>query len=941
MSEDSPSRRDTRVSETPEDAWLIALGSAISDGTNVDWEKVERHATDDSRKQILKELRGLAGIVNAHRSDGMPADSAADQPAPSRHWRHIVLFEVIGEGAFGTVYRGWDPTLDRDVAVKLLQATNGAVTSPLEEARHLARIRHTNVVTVYGADREGDEAGIWMEYIEGQTLARMVSETGPLSAREATGIGVDLCRALAALHGAGLLHRDIKAQNVMREVGGRIVLMDFSGSQAIHPEVRVAVTSGTPLYMAPEVLQGSSATTASDVYSLGVLLFFLLSRSLPFEGNTLAELKQVHAEGRRRRLRDLRPDVPEAIVEVIERAIADEVSERYQTAGELQHALIAVSGSQASLVRTGVTDSDTAIPRRPRSRAWTSAAGLVIAAAAASLAFTTWFRTVEVDPRPLVTHFTIGPPYTSGSWPRVSPDGRYVVFGAIVEGRDRFWVRPLDTVNGWPLMNTTANESPFWGPGGSTLCFFADGKLKRIPVDSRDAQPEILADAPTPHGGDWNGQTIVFGRDGGLFKVALDQGGAVSQLTTIDPAQSEFQHAWPTFLPDGRRFLFVIRSKNPERNGIYLGSIDGDAPRLVMPAFSRVKYTAGHLLFVRQGILLAQRFNPNAATLEGEPVTLADRLKFHTSSDAGFDVSASGVLVYSQTTGESITRLMLFDARGREIEPLTTPGSYRHPRFSPDGRRVVAEKVNPQDGNVDLWIYDLERRAVTRLTSTAAPDSRPTWSADGARIAFSSKRGTVYDVFVKSVDTTEPEQPLITGPGDKLVENWSRDGKYLSGTVLRSGLWIYPLNPAEKPWMVRGSQRLENWQSEFSPDGKWLAYMSNESGGPEVYVEPIPATGARWQVSLHGGGQPHWRSEGRELLYVTHEGMLMSVPVTAAGWQKSAPMPLFRINIPDLLGNGDYSLSPKGDRIVVNTFISDPVVPPIDVVVNWPALVKQ
>jgi len=202
------------VSDTPEDAWLIALGSAVSDGADVDWDKAERQATDQSKKQILRQLRGLATIVNAHRSDGLsPSDSDHSPSSPaSRHWRHIVVFEVIGSGAFGTVHRGWDPTLDRDVAVKLRRSVNGSVTSPLEEARHLARIRHTNVVTVYGADREGDETGIWMEYIEGHTLARMIGDNGPLSAREATGVGVDLCRALAALHGAGLLHRDIKAK---------------------------------------------------------------------------------------------------------------------------------------------------------------------------------------------------------------------------------------------------------------------------------------------------------------------------------------------------------------------------------------------------------------------------------------------------------------------------------------------------------------------------------------------------------------------------------------------------------------------------------------------------------------------------------------------------------------------------------------------------------
>ena len=928
------------MSDTPEDAWLIALGSAVSDGADVDWDKAERQATDESKKQLLRQLRGLATIVNAHRSDGLnPSDSDCQTSSASRHWRHIVVFEVIGSGAFGTVHRGWDPTLDRDVAVKLRRSTNGAASSPLEEARHLARIRHANVVTVYGADREGDETGIWMEYIDGHTLARMVSDNGPMSARETTGVGVDLCRALAALHGAGLLHRDIKAQNVMREVGGRIVLMDFSGAQAIHPDTRETITSGTPLYMAPEILEGGTATIASDVYSVGVLLFFLLSASLPVEGATVAALKQAHAQGRRRRLRDLRPDVPEAIVQVIERAIAREPSERYQTAGELEHALIAASGAHAAIVRSGKSAGATS-EFHLSVNAWRWVAVLAVTAIAAAVAVATWLRPAEAAPHPLVTHFTIGPPYTSGSWPRVSPDGRFVVFGAIVEGRNRFWVRALDATTGWPLMNTTANESPFWSPDGATLSFFAEGKLKRIRVDSGNAQAEVLADAPTPHGGDWHGQSIVFGRDGGLFKVALDQNASVTQLTRIDQSLGEFQHAWPAFLPDGRRFLFVIRSKNAGRNGVYLGSIDGDAPRFLMPALSRVKYIDGHLLFVRQGILVAQRFNLDTLTLEGQPVTLADRLHYHASSDAAFDVSTTGVLIYRQAAGETTTRLMVFDGRGRELEPLTATGAYRHPRFSPDGHQVVAEKVN-SDGNSDLWLYDLERNAVSRLTSTAAPDCRPTWSADGRKVAFSSKRESEYEVYVKAVDTTEPQQLLVAGPGDKLIEDWSPNGKYLTVTVLRSGLWIHPMDPSEKPWLVRANPGNENWQSEFSPDSKWLAYMSRESGNPEVYVEPIPATGARWQVSTQGGAQPHWRKEGHELVYLAPDGLLMSATLTPAGWQKSSTTPLFHVNVPNIDGSGDYTISPNGDRIVVNTFISDPVVPPIDVIVNWPALLNR
>jgi Tol biopolymer transport system component len=523
----------------------------------------------------------------------------------------------------------------------------------------------------------------------------------------------------------------------------------------------------------------------------------------------------------------------------------------------------------------------------------------------------------------------------------VSPDGRFLVYGAIVEGRNRFWLRALDELTGRALMNTTATESPFWSPDSTTLCFFADGKLKRISIASADAQPEILADAPQPHGGDWRGRTIVFARADGIYRLAVQESTAMARVTTVDASRGESQHGWPEFLPDGRRFLFIIRSSQPERSGLYLGSIDGAAPRRLMPASTRVRYVDGHLVFVRQGRLVAQRFDETSGAFTGEPVSLAERIKYHAASDAIFDVSRTGVLVYGQTTGEVTTQLTLFDDRGRELRRLTPAGYYRSPRFSPDGQRIVAEKIEGVDGNIDLWLYDIVRGSVSRLTSNAAPDVRAVWSPDGRSVVFSSKRGSLYDVYRKTVDTTEPEELLISGSGDKLVEHWSSDGRYLSGTVLRSGLWVFPVATGGKPWMVHADQKAETSQSEFSVDGRWLAYTSTESGSSEVYVEPVPATGERWQVSTHGGGEPHWRSDGTGLLYLGADGMLMSLPLAAGNWRRSSPVPLFRLSVPDLGGCGDYSVSPDGRRIVVNTFISDPVVPPIEVVVNWTRLLER
>ena len=927
------------LTEPPEDPFLIALGSSVSDGATVDWDKAELTAGDPNTQNIVRDMRRLADLVAAHRSGGMHAASdgtrIAPPAAPARHWRHIVLFESVGAGAFGTVYRGWDPRLDREVAVKLFPTTTSPDSgSPIEEARNLARVRHSNVVVVYGADRDGSEAGIWMEYIEGHTLAAMVRDLGTMSAREVIGIGLDLCRALAALHGAGLLHRDIKPHNVMREYGGRIVLMDFSGAQARAGSNASAVNSGTPLFMAPELFEGGAASVASEVYSLGILLFFLLSARLPVEGSSVADLKRAHASGQRNRLADLRPDVPAAVTKVIDRALASDPAARYQTAGEFEHALANISGSSAA----PVIDASTASGKRSSWIAWLSIAALLLIAAIAAAAAVN--RAPAAIALPVVTRFSIGPPFTSGSWPRVSPDGRHVAFGAIVEGRDRFWVRALNEVQGRPLMNTTASESPFWSPDGRMLWFFEGGKLKRIAVEDGDSQPEILADAPQPHGGDHSDQAIVFSRHEGLFKISLGATPVVSPLTTLDANRGDFQHAWPEFLPDGRRFLFVIRSSQSQRAGVYLASIDDGTPRYVMPAHSRVIYANGHLLFVRQGLLMAQRFDAVSATLEGQPIPLSDRIKYHAASDGAFDVSNNGVLVFGRTSTDPSTRLMLFDGRGRELRALTPTGNYRHPRFSPDGHRIVAERVDADQANVDLWLYDIERGGASRLTSDPGPDVRPAWSPDGQRVVFSSKRGAFYDLYTKTVDATDAETVLTASPGDKFVEHWSSDGRFLIGTVLRSGLWLFPFDPSVKPSMVRNGERGGTWQSEISADGKWLAYASTESGNAEVYIEPFPATGARWQVSTDGGAEPHWRRGGRELLYLSPGGVLMSV-AAAGGWEKSRPTPLFHIDVPEIAGSGDYTVSADGERIVVNTFIADPVVPPIDVVVNWPGLLKK
>ena len=875
--------------------------------------------------------------------------SAALQPGVRIGPYEIV--DAIGSGGMGEVYRARDIRLDRVVAIKVLPALLADDRDRLarfeREAKVLASLNHPHICAIFDVGERDSVPCLVMELLEGETLRQRLSR-GPLTIPLLLEHAIALADALVAAHSRGIIHRDLKPSNIFLGDSGGIKILDFGLAKVESAGTSAATATpltaegegvGTLAYMSPEQLRGEPVDQRTDVFALGAVLYEMATGRPAFPGSSNAVISAAILDRDPLRPSLARPELPMLFDEIVVRALEKDPELRTQSAADLRAELkrcVRVASRPPAEELSGPTRT----PGRSKARLLLFVAAVVAVSGLAGAGLTYVARRASSVPDAPVARFDVSPPFLAGSWPRISPDGRFIAFGAVVDGRSRIWIRPLDAATGYPLLNTTAAETPFWSPDSRTLAFFEDGKLKKISRDGGD-QFVVSDDAPHPHGGDWSGEWILYSTADGIRRVAAD-GTRQATITQIDPAQGDFQHAFPVFLPDGRRFLFSIRSSHQKRAGLYLGSIDGGAPTQVFDEPSRVTFARGYLLFVRDAVLMAQSFDTAALKTTGPPLPLVTHVKYHRGGDAAFDVSAAGALVYSTEFRHLTTRLALFDRNGREVRRLTADGSYRQPRFSPDGRRVVVEKLDETKDLSTIWVYDIERGGETLVTTrTDRKNLSPVWSSDGSRIAFSRRENGFYQIFRKVVDATFPEELLVPVPSDAIVEDWSRDERYLAVAVESSGLWVIPTDRTQRAWLVRPSPGSRIWQAEFSPDMHWLAYQSLESGRSQVYVEPLPTSGVRWQISTRGGAEPHWRADGKELFFLASDQTLMSVPVGGSDWQHHPASPLFRVSVSELAEGRDYSVSPKGDQFVVNNFVANPESPPVSVVLNWPSLLTS
>jgi len=865
------------------------------------------------------------------------------------------IVSPIGAGGMGEVYRAKDTRLDRDVAVKVLpeHLTGSAeLRSRFErEARAISSLSHPNICTLHDVGREGETDYLVMELLQGESLQERLTK-GPLPLDQVLLLGMQIADALERAHGAGIVHRDLKPGNVFVTERG-VKLLDF-GLAKLHAaanqasqtqlgalpteQLSVSLTGegmilGTFQYMAPEQLEGKEADARTDIFALGCVLFEMATGKKAFSGASQASLIGSIMHSTPAPVSTLAPLSPPALDRVIATCLAKDPKDRWHTAHDLKLQLswIAEGGSQVGV------PAPVAARRKTREKlAWGVAALATLVAVAFAVG---WALRAPVAPE--LVRFEIPQPgaLTLMGSPKLSPNGRYVAFdGTDDDGVTKIWVRAMDALEAQPLPGTEGTKRPFWSPDSHWLGFVAEGKLKKVPVTG--GPPQIVCDAPTGSDGAWGPDgTILFDGTGTdpINKVPA-AGGVAAQL--IDGKESP---GWPQFLPGGKRFLYVATGAGKEQ-GIRIAKLDGSDLHDVVSGLSRVEYAPpGYLLFVRDQTLVAQPFDVEAGKLTGEPVPVAEGLGTDAVGLADFSASRTGTLVYRVGRAGG-SQLVWLDRKGSRIATEGDAGSIGAVDLSPDGRWLVY--TGGGSGDADLWVRDLKRGVSSRFTFDDGVETSPVFSRDSRFVYYVHyESGTTSQIVRRALDRSgDPETILETA--DRLSPNLvSPDGKTLVFSRRPEGeqwqTWQLPLAHPDQARAVVAS-KFYNVRPSLSPDGRWLAFESNESGEAEIYVVGFGHSGGRWQISTQGGLEPIWGPSGKELFYLAPDNKMMRVSVTTGpSLEVGVPEALFAVNFQPFSIRNRYRISPDGERFLVLAPQGGDAKPPVTVLLHWQQLLAR
>jgi len=864
------------------------------------------------------------------------------------------IIGAIGAGGMGEVYRARDAKLQRDVAIKILPGRFAADLDRLarfeREAQTLAALNHPNIAQIYGVEAHAAGHAIVMELVEGETLAERCAR-GKVPLGEAFDIARQIAEALAAAHDAGIVHRDLKPANLTLRGDGTVKVLDFglakvldtvaAGSAAASTLTSPALTEagiilGTAAYLSPEQARGAQVDKRTDVWSFGCVVYEMLSGRRAFPGETISDAIGKILE-REPDWSALPAETPAPTVHVLRRMLVKDVRQRLRDLGDAAIAFDVIERDKPAL-----------IPRGHRTIGFVTAAILAVLFAIAGAAATMLWLRRDVTPAAWATgpiRFDVDPAAVNLNM-AISADGTTIAWltsGA--DGRRRVAVRSLQSSESRELPGTENATYPFLAPDGHAVGFYAASTLRRM--DLRSGTIQVLADTPgVSLGATWSvSDVIVFSNRYGLQAIPAS-GGTPRQVASLDLTRHENSLRFPEFLPDGTHFVYVARSGRPQESSAYLGSLDAKPVRLFQ-TLSKVAFAPpGYLLFTRGNTLVAQRFDVGSQALSGDEIPVAAGVGTNTlGMGSAFAVSSTGVLVYTSTNARDATSLHWFDRSGKDLGTLAPEGLYPQIRIAPDGRRVAVAISDERTAGRSVWILQ-DGQTPARLTQPGTNDWFPVWSRDGTRIAFGSYRDGPLNIYLKTASGAGSDLPLMQSVDQKDPLDWSPDDRYLLVTTgerdVKGDLVAVEVSDPSKRIAVAHTEGGER-SGRFSPDGRWIAYVSDETGQSEVWVQPFPPTGAKWQASVGGGDEPAWGRDGAEFFYVNRAGVLVtaSIAPNRAAFSAAPARPLFKVGSALAIGGTmRYDASPDGTRflVVVPADQGPPGRPSL--ILNWPALLK-
>ena len=885
----------------------------------------------------------------------------------------------LGAGGMGEVYKARDTRLERTVAVKVLSpqliASADAKARFRREARAVSQLQDPHICVLHDVGTDNGSDYLIMEFLEGETLAERLRR-GSLPLKETLQIAIEVAGALDRAHRAGIVHRDLKPGNIMLTKTGA-KLMDFglakpfnvvgvaAGSEAggaalasntptlslaaalsspVTPLTQQGSVVGTYQYMSPEVLQGAEADARSDIFSLGCVLYEMLAGRRAFEGKTQASVIASILALEPPQITTLQPTMPAAVNRVVMASLAKDPAERIQSALDfkLQLEMIAESGTELVV----------AIPRSVRRERilWAAVAAILIVGLAASVAYISSLSG-ELRTKSHTVKTEIGTPAGSLLNPiptiSMSPDGTKVAFAATPAGGSArvVWVRRLDAAAPYalPAAEVAGGMNQLeWAADSETILFDGNGTLKK--VNASGGPPQTITKMAPPTGFTANSAgDVVMSSGSKLLRVPI-AGGTPEEFLELDKAHGETSQTWPRFLPDGKHLLYRSRHASAEDNAVFVASLDGKQRKLVVRADSPAAYSSGYLLFLRDETLMAQPFNLRTLSLEGTAQPLAENISLNTATrKAAFSVSNDGSLLVHSGSMITGVPLRILDRSGKQVSQLGQPARYNTMRFSPDGKRLAMTIYDVGSGASDIWIEELGKGLRSRLTFGPASASRPVWSPDASQIAFNYLNSSAanYDIFIKPSNGAGSEEPLLQSDRSKPIADWSPDGRYIifHESPDAGGIWILalPLFGERKPFPVINSSFL-NLDPRLSPNGHWLAFMSNETGVGQVYIVPFPQVTGKWQVSVAGGAEPHWTRGGRELVFRNGNSMMAAqVEENGTSLRIGVPQELFKANVAGLT---KFDVTADGNQFAV-TVSDTTTTAPLTLITNFASQLKK